>query len=304
MTTRLLGFLIEAFEDEEGYETLLDEVTILNVALNWLHNGKPPVNDQQTYDILASVYGDLFEASTLTQSWKPDTPYFRMTPGFRSRMTTLYSGGEEGNTVRPYYHARAEADRGMTPDEYMVYFMRTVFRTYLDKKNNTNGSYVRTVENVFGDIASIKYEDIIADYRRSLPHDYTLIIGDIELNVSLVDLLARYGYIIDIFQLDDDNITSSKVIELPRAIVDAITLRLANIPAIMDKEASEEEYLTYDQIVKLLNDTIIDGKYISDDLERQLQLTAIDSALGNMFGNDEVMDKWKDNDVFRLAYIE
>lgn len=297
----LLGYLIEDLDDDR-YDDLLREASDLSIALRWLDDDKPPVEDQHTYDVLASVFGDPFEALALTTSWVSGTPYFNMTPGFVTRMTTLYSGGDK--PVRPYYHAKAEAGRGMTPDEYMVYFMRHVFRTYLDKKRNVNGSYVQSVENVFGDIRSIKYEDIIADYRRSLPHDYIIKLGDIELDVSLVDLLARYGYIIDMFQLNHEGITEEGEIVLTPAMVETITARLANIPVIMGMKASNEEYLTYEQIVELVNDVIIGGEYISDDLERQLQLIAIDAALGGVFGNDRVLDKWKDNEVFRKAYIE
>lgn len=313
MITEYLGYLIDEIHSEEDvqYFDIIDQAADLNIAINWLMKGMPRVTDQDVYNSLATVFGDKFEIMSLAEGWRiiqhedgsTDFIELTMTPSFRKRILEVYQGEKP---IRPPYYKRAMEARGMSEEEYMYYFLRHALALYLDVKRNTNNSYVAPVEAVFGDIRSIKMDDVLKQYRQSLTLDtkvrFEIGPGEyIDIDANTSDLLARFTFLNEMFSAERDIITEGQGFIIPQIITESIAARLATIPALMRSPTGD--YPTVEAFSELVKDVIVNAKYISDDIEKQLQLSAVDTLLGNMHGGELVNKKWQDNDVFAKEYL-
>lgn len=285
MASSSLDNLITQLHDDEIYEydSILNNAVKLNTALNWLDGDRPVIRDQEVYDNLVEVLGDKIEALALAKGWP-----INLTASFVAKLRMLYNGSDGVVRLKPPYHDAAKTRRRMSDDEYMLYFLGNAMSLYMDPAKNRNGSYVQPINSVIGDLNGQSYEDLIENYRSSMNKDITLVIGDVRIDVSMADLLARYNHFIDIFEFDEvqDGILDGELV-LDPGLVSAMDNSLSRIP----------QYEDY-SVENLIGEVITSGKILSDNLEKQLQLSAIDGILGSIHGQDEVMNRWGDNTTF------
>lgn len=169
-------------------EEILRTRDALSLMRDWVYNNGMP--DEELYANLLDALGEHIEFLNFYHGWG-----YQLSNEFADKLMSLWNGSEDRVPIRPRYTDEVIKDRGYDEMEYMVRFIGdNVFPLYLDKKKNTNNSYVSPVEDVFGDMLNEDVVSLWKNYVESLPRDYTVVWNDIgETDVNLPWIMNKYG---------------------------------------------------------------------------------------------------------------